>query len=296
MKLWLGLLSGLAASALFNAGIALQAFEARAAPQRQALRVALLLGLIRRPRWLLGLLLGGLGVPLEVLAFANAPFVVVQPILAAGLLVLLVLGVRLLGEQVRGMVILGVIAIIAGTTLIAWGAPPHSEAHRGAFAVIGVMAALTIASFVPFPLRDTRFDTALLPNLASACGFAATNVATKLMADDLGSAAYVRGAIWLAVAVIAGIGATLTGMTALQRREATTVVPISTAVQTFLPIALEPLFLKEDLGASELGGAVLLGGLAVMLVGTVLVSRTRAVSTLAAGEEPGARSEPLANA
>ena len=90
------------------------------------------------------------------------------------------------GEVIQGSqrVVIGVVAIIAGTALVAWGAPDHSETHRGAAAVIGVMAALVLASLVPFPLRGTRFDTALMPNLASACGFAATNVAAKLMSDD----------------------------------------------------------------------------------------------------------------
>jgi uncharacterized membrane protein len=95
------------------------------------------------------------------------------------------------------------------------------------------------------------------------------------------------------VAIVAGIAATLTGMTALQRRPATTVVPISTSVQTFLPIALEPLFLKEHLGSALLNGAVLLAGLLVMVVGTVLVSRTRAVSELAAGDRPADAGIPL---
>lgn len=279
----LGLLCGVVASALFNIGIALQAIEARSAPPEEGLRISLLGRLLRRPRWVLGLILGGLGVPLEVVAFANAPFVVVEPILACGLLVLLAIGTRVLGERPDAGVLLGVIAIIAGTVLIAWGAPPHEEQHRGPVAVVVVMIALVGVSLIPFLLRGSRFDTALVANLGSACGFAATNVAAKLMADDIGGNHYPEAVAWLAVAGFAGIAATVSGMTALQRRPATTVVPISTAVQTFLPVALEPFFLTESWRAAELGGAVLLAGILVMGVGTVLVARTRSVSTLAAG-------------
>jgi uncharacterized membrane protein len=155
-------------------------------------------------------------------------------------------------------------------------------------AVVGVIGALVLASLVPFPLRGTRFDTALVPNVASACGFAATNIATKLMGDDLNTGHRANAVLWLGVAIVVGLVATLTGMTALQRREATIVVPISTAVQTFLPVALEPLFLQERLSTAELGGSVLIVGLVVMVIGTVLVARTRAVSTLVAGGQPGA--------
>jgi drug/metabolite transporter (DMT)-like permease len=278
-----GLLCGIAASVLFNVGIALQAIEARSAPAEEGLRLSLLQHLLRRPRWIAGLLLGALGVPLEVVAFAWAPFVVVEPILACGLLVLLVVGSRILGERPGPTVVLGVVAIIAGTALIAWGAPPHDEEHRGQVAVVFVMALLVAASLVPFALRGTRLDNALVPNLGSACGFAATNVAAKLMADDIGGGHYPEAVAWLAVAGFAGIAATISGMTALQRRPATTVVPISTAVQTFLPVALEPLFLTESWRAAELGGAGLLAGLLVLLLGTVLVARTRSVTQLAAG-------------
>jgi len=287
----IGLACGLVASVLFNVGVALQALEARETPAEEGLHVSLLRRLLRRPRWLAGLLLGGLGVVFEAIAFANAPFVVIEPLLAAGLLVLLAIGVREMGERPGPATLLGVLAIIAGTVLIAWGAPEHSEQHRGAVTVVVVMAALVAVSLVPFALRGGRFDTAMGANLGSACGFAATNVATKLMADNLGAPHYPRVVAWAAVAGFAGIAATISGMTALQRAPATTVVPISTAVQTFLPIGLEPLFLTENWSEAELGGLVLVAGLIVMAVGTVLVARVRAVSALAAARRP----EPVAN-
>jgi hypothetical protein len=71
-------------------------------------------------------------------------------------------------------------------------------------------------------------------------------------------------------------------MTAFQRRRATTVVPVSTAVQTFLPILLEPFFLREHWSAAPYGGAPILAGLLLALTGTILVSRNPAVGRLAA--------------
>lgn len=282
----IGLPCGLLASVLFNVGIALQALEARTTPAEEGLHASLLVRLLRRPRWVIGLLLGGLGVVFEVIAFANAPFVVIEPLLAAGLLVLLLIGAKDLGERPGPWTVAGVIAIIAGTALIAWGAPEHSEQHRGPVTVVVVMAALVAVSLVPFALRGSRFDTAMGANLGSACGFGATNVATKLMADDLPGAHWIKAGAWAAVAAFAGIGATISGMTALQRRPATTVVPISTAVQTFLPIALEPLFLTENWREAELEGLVLVAGLVVMVFGTVMVARVRAVSELSAEQAP----------
>src|ERR1700712_113981 len=278
-----GLAAGIVASILFNLGIALQAIEARRTPREEGLRASLIWDLLHRKLWVTGLGIEWLGGPLEILAFAWAPFVVVQPLLACGLLVLLAVARRLLGEMPSRAGWIGVGLIIAGIGLIAWGAPGEQDHHRGAGAVIGVVGGLVLVSLIPFALRGRRWDTAMTAVLGSACGFAATNVAMKLMADDIGHDQWVRAVIWLTVAALAGFGATVTGMTAPQRGPATTVIPISTAVQTFLPVALEPLFLEESFRDASLEGIPLLVGLVVMLVGIVVLARTRHVSAIAAG-------------
>src|ERR1700761_1144851 len=182
-----GLIAGIVASVLFNLGIALQAIEARRTPREEGLRASLIWRLLHRRLWVTGLGVEWLGVPLEILAFAWAPFVVVQPLLACGLLVLLAVAGRLLGERPTREAMVAVGAIIAGIALIAWGAPGEQDTHRGAFAVIAVMSGLVLASLIPFALRGRRLDTALTAVVGSGCGFAATNVAMKLMADDLGN-------------------------------------------------------------------------------------------------------------
>jgi uncharacterized membrane protein len=278
-----GLVAGVASSVLFNLGIALQAIEARRTPREEALRASLIWDLLHRRLWVTGLGIEWLGVPLEILAFAWAPFVVVQPLLACGLLVLLAVARRLLGEMPGTDAMVGVGLIIAGIGLIAWGAPGSQDTHRGVGAVLGVVGGLTLASLVPFALRGRRWDTAMVAVLGSACGFAATNVALKLMADDLGNDHFAAAAAWVAVGGVIGFGATVTGMTALQRAPATTVIPISTAVQTFLPVALEPLFLTESFRSADFEGLPLLVGMVVMLVGIVVLARTRPVSALVAG-------------
>ena len=282
---WVGLAAALVASALFNVGIALQGIEARSAPKELSLRVSLLALLFRRKRWVIGWVLGVIGIAPQVLAFGDAPFVVVQPALASGLLILLFIGSRMFGEHVDWVETVGVSAIIGGVALVAWGAPPHAEAHRSAAAVIAVAAGLTAVGCFPFAVRGTRWDTGMGSIVASGAGFAASNVATKLLSDDIGSGHYVVAGAWAAVGLVSGIAATITGMSAFQRRRATTVVPVSTAVQTFLPILLEPFFLREHWTSADYGGAPIGIGLLIALVGTIVVSRTRAVSELSAATQ-----------
>jgi drug/metabolite transporter (DMT)-like permease len=273
---FIGLAAALLASALFNIGIALQGLEAKKAPKELAHRVGLLLSLFRRPLWLLGAALGFIGIAPQVLALSDAPFVVVQPALAAGLLLLLAIGARRFHEQVGWLEIAGVVAIVGGIALVAWGAPPHHDSHRGGLMVLLTVGALGAGGVVPFltPLRSP-----LVTMLASGCGFAAANVATKLGSDDLGAHHYLTAGVWGVVTLAAGVVATTLNMTAFQQSRATTVVPVITSVQTFLPIVLEPLFIRESWHAASFGP--LIGGIVVALVGTVLVTRTKAVSELA---------------
>lgn len=284
--LLIGIASALVASALFNVGIVLQAIDARAAPASMSLRLSLLWRLVHQRRWVIGFILGIVGLAPQILAYGEAPFVVVQPALAIGLVIVLVAGERLLGESVGLAERAGVAAIIGGVALVSWGAPSHTEAHRGAVAVVSVAGGLSLVALAPFALRATRFDRAMLAIVASGCGFGVANIATKLLGDDFPDH-LTNAFVWAVVGVVMGVAATVTGMTAFQRAAATIVVPVSTAVQTFVPIVLEPLFLRERWGSARLDGVPLAAGLALALVGCVLVARSRAVSGLLASAAGG---------
>jgi hypothetical protein len=111
-----------------------------------------------------------------------------------------------------------------------------------------------------------------------------TNIATKLMSDDIPNH-WPQAAAWGVAGLGMGLAATVTGMTAFQRARATVVVPVTTAVQTFVPIVLEPLFLREHWASAEYDGAPIVAGLAVAFVGSMLVSRSRAVSGMVASAQ-----------
>lgn len=279
-----GILAALGASALFNLGIGVQALDAREAPRDDALRLSLIRRLLRKRRWVLGLFIGGLGFPLEVLAFAKAPFVVVMPLLATGLLLLLVLGVRMLGERVGRADVAGVIAMIAGIALVAWGAPDHTETLRGPVRVALVVGLVAAASFVPFFLRR-RPPPAMAVILGSALGFATSSIAIKLLSDGMNKGHYLAAGVWFTAVVIASGAGILSEMTALQLRPATVVVPISFATQTFVPILLAPLFLEVHWSGADAVSVPLLGGVALIVFASIVIARRPAVGRLFAGEE-----------
>ena len=130
VDLVLGIGAAVGASSLYSLGIALQAMDAKQAPADEHLRLALMRNLLRRARWLAGTGLSVLGWPLQVVALLLAPLVVVQPTLAAGLLVLLFLAQRMLGEHAGRHEHVMMCAIVIGVFGAALTAPNRGD-HPG---------------------------------------------------------------------------------------------------------------------------------------------------------------------
>src|SRR5437016_5657987 len=95
-----GIAAAAIAAACFDGGLAIQAMDARAEPTKHGLSPRLIARLMRRRRWLAATGLALAGWPFHLIALALAPLSLVQPTLALGLVLLLYLGHRLLGERV----------------------------------------------------------------------------------------------------------------------------------------------------------------------------------------------------
>ena len=141
VSLLIGIALATGASTLYSVGIAVQALDARDVSQQHALRISLLAQLMTRMRWLFGTGMTVLGWPLQIVALAYAPLVVVQPALASGLLVLLLAGERILGESPGRREMLSVAAIVAGVAGIAALAPGHNTHHVHGVAIYVVLSA-----------------------------------------------------------------------------------------------------------------------------------------------------------
>lgn len=300
----LGIVAAIGASCLYNTSVALQALEAREVGHEHSLRPSLLGRLVRNRRWLGATALGLAGWPLEIAALLLAPLTVVQPCLASGLVLLLWLGAKRLGEAPGRREGLAVAAIVAGVIGIALAAPERSTDHAGAGAIAAALALVAIPIVLPY-LLHTRFrhsppsggvkvgsanTIAVLATISAGCGYAWTAIASKLLTDELAAGALLAAVGWLATAAASEGMGLLSEMSALQRRPATHVAPTMFAVQVLLPVVVAPLVFDESWGSTPLGGAVLVASIAVAVLGTVLLAGSRAVGTLIEGAhsaEPG---------
>ena len=253
--------------------------------------------LVHRARWLAGTGLSMLGWPLQVVALLLAPLVVVQPALAAGLLVLLYIGERLLGERPGRYEWLAVGAIVLGVVGIALCAPPRSTTHTSEELTITlVLVGLGLASLLPYVLHvfDRRIAEVTMIGAGLAFGWSA--VATKLAADDLSSGRYVPALAWaLSTAAASGVGV-LSEMSALQLRPAILVAPVVFVTQTVVPVVLAPILLGERFSATPLGGVPLVLSITVVMSGAAALARSPALLSLTdaqrVSEDSGSAASP----
>lgn len=269
-----GIASAAAAAACFDGGLAMQAMDARAEHHEHNLKPTLLLRLAQRRRWLAATGLAFAGWPFHLAALALAPLSLVQPTLALGLILLLYLGHRLLGEKVGRIEILAVGGLVVAVGVLAWAAPPETSHHAAAGRLAIGLVPLVAVALLPFLLRPPG---GLLP-LASGAAYAFTGISSKLLVDEL-RAGKVGGVLfWAAATGALGFAGLLLEMSALQKRPATFVGPMVFVVQVCVPVLLAPVVGGESWADTPLSGGVILASVAAVVVSAVTLTRSPAIA------------------
>jgi len=287
VRLLIGIGLATGASTLYSLGIAVQALDARDTGHEHSLRISLLTELVTRARWVFGTGMTALGWPLQLLALSYVGVVVVQPTLASGLLVLLLVGERMLGERPGRRELLAVAAIVAGVAGIAALAPGHNTRHVHGAAIIIVLALLGAAAFTPFVLQLIGRPIANATMIGAGLAFAWSGLVDQFVADAGSNGHWGTALSWAAGAAAAAIVGLTCEMSALQRRPAILVAPVVFVVQTLVPIGLAPLVLHTSFIDSPLHGIPLLGCLMVLLAGAITIARSPALIALGgSGRQP----------
>jgi hypothetical protein len=289
----LGLGLALVASALFNVAVAVQALDARTLPRELALRPALLRELARRRRWRIGMALALAGWPLHAAALGLAPLTAVQPALAAGLLILLVVASKSLGEPVGRRDVVGVLLIVAGEAGVAWAAPDRSSTHAHGPSLVAALVGMAAVALLPYMWRERSGSRSFAAVMSAGVAFALSGFVTKLVSDDLSSGAYFTAWLWADLVAAAAVIGVLSENSAFQARPASQVAPLVFSVQTVLPVVLAPLVGGEDWADTPLGGFAVVIALSAVIAGVVLIARSQAVGSLIAGHSSELAVEPV---
>jgi drug/metabolite transporter (DMT)-like permease len=283
-RLLLGLLAAFGAAGLYSAGIALQALEARRVATEHALRFGLLRRLIRRPRWLLGIVLDLGGWALQALALTLAPLTLVQPALAAGLVFLLVIGAAWLHEPVGRREVAAVLAIATGVGAIGWATPAHHSHHDTGTALAVALCLLAALALLPHVLSRLGRQLGVLVAVGAGLAFSWDGLATKFFADDLSQRAFPWVLFWLAGMVTAAAFGSLAENSALQTRPVTQVAPLIFATTTLVPVVLAPFVAGESWPGNPLVQATLVASLVLVIGAAVALARSQAVAAVLRAE------------
>ena len=277
---WLGVLIAFAAAFANAVAIILQASEARATPLEESARFALIVRLLRRPRWLLGTALVMIAWPLQVLALAFAPITVVQPVLACFQLILLALARFWQRERVNRVEVLAAVAIVTGVSLVIAAAPRHTIVHPPASRLAPPLAVVGLAALFVYGVSRLRGRRGLWLALGAGLGYAWVDFADKLLSNALAAGRWLPAVIWLAAVVAFGAIAFVQENSALQRRSPVLVAPVIGAVQEPLPVLMALWGGVEAWTGGAGQAAALAAGLALVGAGAVAISRSPSILRL----------------
>src|SRR3954451_10476 len=286
----LGALAAVTASVLFSIGLVLQSLEARTILPEHSLRLSLIARLLERRRWIVGGLVMVAGFGFHVCALLLAPLTVVQPSLAAGLIVLLVAGARHDAEPVHGRDVLAVLAISLGVVGLTLTASQRNTLTVSPARLALALIPLAVAALAPYGVAvlSSRHGRSggLSATLGAGAAYALTGLTTKLVSARSADADWGGAILWLAITASAAGLALVDQTTALQRRGATQVGVIIYVMPVVVPVLLASALLGES-GAASPAAAVGLGvSVTAVCAGAAFLSGSRRVVALEAPTRP----------
>jgi drug/metabolite transporter (DMT)-like permease len=269
-----------AATTLYSGAIAVQASEARKVGSEHGLRLSLLGRLALRPRWLGSVALMTAAFALHVLALRFLPLAVVQPFQSLGLALLVVFGVRLLGERAGRRELLAIAAVAGGVAALALTGPARGGVHTGGAGLFVALVGLGGCALAPLPLRGRVSAAGGAVLVAAGCAYAWSDFVAKLLAQALQRGDPAAAAGWLCgLAAFGGLGM-LWETSALQRRPAVQVAPVAFALQLVVPVALGAAVAGERWSSGAWHGVAPAIATAVVLAGALVLARSPAAAGL----------------
>jgi drug/metabolite transporter (DMT)-like permease len=289
---YLGIPLALVTTSALNTGLILEKRALGMMPTLDLRKVPhVIITLLTSPAWLAGFALMLTGLACQVIVLTFEPISVVQPILASGIVLTLVLSRLVLRERLGGTASWCVAAMAVSLLLLALsqgGTGTGSGQHASTAAVLGVMmpsiaAGLLIASL---PLRAHRGKHRRAPVtgicFGIGCGllYGVTSLATKGLSGILtrdhtvaGIAAGILSSPYLYVLAGCSVAALLLYQAALQACRASILVPVSSVASSVYFLIIGTWLFHEHLPTSPDKLAERLAGIALAGIVVIVLAR-----------------------
>src|SRR4051794_588977 len=237
--------------------------------------IRLVLRLLRAPRWLLGSFLAVLALGLHTLALGQGSVIVVQSLLAAGLVAALAIEAWQERRWMHPGEVIGSVLLVAGVILVLAIGRPGGGLAVGLDEQLITAAALVVVAgigLIGFRLHSrVRLSALVMGSAAGAC-FALDAVFLKGLADYVGTLDALPSVLDLAGFVAASTVGNLIVQRAYQLAPLRFVLPAVTAGDPLAAFAIGKLVLQEHLTGGAFAVLAVSGGLAAMAIGIVVTT------------------------
>ena len=292
----------LVAAVLLGIGFVLQQYAARQEPESRFLSPRILTDLLRKPRWVLGIVCMIAGQLLAAWSIGHAALTLVEPLLTTYLLFALILAVPMSRQPVRWSEVTGALILIVGVTLLSLsrstkpiGLSFGSFSHWPAAAIIAGIAFVA----VQVGQRTRGNARAVLLGLAAGLVFGIQDALTRQTLEILqGQRVTVLFTSWEPYCLL---GAGIVGLWLMQNAFSAgplhSSLPTMAAGEPVAGIALGIVVFGDRIQISSGELAIEAGGIAALIVGAVMVARSSAFGGLrkitdALPHHPGAAEQP----
>ena len=216
----LAIVLALVTAFLYALSNVLELTEAEQVPDEYALRVGLMTRLVRRPRWLLGLLCDVFGYISQAAALALAAVVFVEPILALAIVISLILGAAMTKRRLRPGDWVCAAVLSAGLALFLYEVPPtggNEFIPTDRAVIAGPITFAVIVACIAGAKPSRGAPRAALLGVAAGICFAAAAVLTKGVVHYLGDGIFAWIPHWEPYALaLVSIGGVIIGQSAFQ--------------------------------------------------------------------------------
>lgn len=263
----------------FGSAAALQHVATMHVPARPALRLSLIVELVREPVWTSSLVLNALGSAMQILALANGPLALVEPILVTNLLFATVARGLLFRRLPRPFVLAGGTLVCVGLALfLVLARPPAGAAQIVGLATVlpyalGLVALLLGCLYVAsrHPGQPRALALALACGVFYGCAAGSAKVATGLF-ETQGILGLLTSWPLYAVAVLGPLGFLLNQNAFQASPVLAPALAVITVTDPLVSIGVGVLWLHETLATGVLNVAGQVAGLALMVVGVWLLA------------------------
>lgn len=273
------ILIGLGAAVLLGCGFVMQQHQAAEVPSDAPLRPGLLLVLLRQPIWLGGIATMVAGQLLGATALDLGSLVVVEPLMATNVLFALPLGALWSRRRLQRGDWIGAITMIAGLALLLGLNQPRTSGTVlvGIWPILVAGAAVAALAVVIVILAIGRRPRLRALMLAAAAGvmFGMQDLLTQQVVRRLGQGILAQLGSWPLWAVVATaiVGLTLS-QNAFSTADLSASLPALTLAEPITGFALSTLLFGQELRTTPGPLAAGAAGLALMILGVVLLTRS----------------------